>query len=139
MVDKVANGSKMIGNAITIGTAIAKGIAGLNKSLSDVEFKAKLLKLKEQSLDQREVLNGLREFTIKLGEKITELEGKLKLKEKVEFKDPFFYKRDDPNPLCPHCYQDKVNPVYLIKKSWGAYWGGFQCPVCKEKYENSKN
>lgn len=138
MNDDIALGLKTITDATTLVKDLSKEIDALKGSLSDVALKTKVLELKEKVLNQRESLNTLREIYNKLGEKISDLEDKLKMKETIEFKDPFFYKPGDPNPLCPRCYQDKVNLVYLIKKSWGDYWGGFQCPVCKEKYDKAK-
>ena len=61
-----------------------------------------------------------------------DLKEKFKLREKMTFKEPFYFQEGDETPFCPACWELKTIPVHLIfsaNRTDAIYW---HCPVCRQ-------
>lgn len=110
--------------ALDVITA-AKELANAVKKYNDVplmnqvfELQSALLELQQEKMELRKALDAA--------------ESKLRARDKIEKRGQLFYKRDDPEPICPVCWQRDERIVYLPQsQEWN---GGIRrdCRVCKE-------
>ena len=73
-----------------------------------------------------------------LEDKVEALERTLNLKEKLAFKEPFYYLEGDKTPYCPGCWEDKRAGVHLTFTGDYSDSIGWRCPVCKHYYDVPK-
>ncbi len=63
-----------------------------------------------------------------------ELHKALKLRENMQFKEPFYYQEGDETPFCPSCMECKdvaVHVVFVFNNTGATRW---DCPGCKSTY-----
>ena len=78
----------------------AKEIADLIKKLDDVELYRKIIEL------EGEIIELTREKHT-LDERVQNLSKTLNIKEKMTFKQPFYYQKGDDVPFYSHCWETK--------------------------------
>lgn len=80
------------------------------------------------------------DLTIERGELVSEnqeLKEKLALQESMEFRNPYWYQKEDEVPFCPKCYEGSQQKTmsHLTHPPEDFSGGhGRQCRVCKEFY-----
>jgi len=106
----------------------AKEIAELVKKYNDIPLYQKIVELQGQVVD-------LATERLELVSKNQELTGKLAVRSKTEFRNPYYYQEGDEVPLCPTCYDNSSGEkrIHLSHPS-GDYRSGHgrHCRVCKE-------
>jgi DNA repair exonuclease SbcCD ATPase subunit len=109
-----------------------KEVADLVKKVGDIDLNRKIVNL------EGEVLDLTREKR-RLEDRVETLERTLNLKEKLTFKEPFYYLEGDKTPYCPGCWEDKHSAVHV--KHVGDYTSStmWQCTVCKHNYDVDRN
>jgi hypothetical protein len=81
--------------------------ADLAKRVGDIELYRKIVHL------EGEVMDLTREKR-QAEQKIEELEGKLALNSKMNFKQPFYFQESDTVPFCPRCFEKDKTAVHLF-------------------------
>ena len=104
-----------------------KDAADLAKKVGDIELYRKIVHL------EGEVMDLTREKR-QAEEKIEELQRKLALRNKMEFKQPFYYQPGDTVPFCPRCYEKDITAVHLFLEIDRADLRCWDCPDCKKRY-----
>lgn len=75
----------------------------------------------------------------KAQERITELEADLRRRDEMAFRFPFYFKADDPNPLCPHCWETDRCQVHLKTPFHHVGGGvGYACARCEAVYRTDE-
>ncbi len=83
-----------------------KQVADLLKKAGEMDLYRKLVDL------QGEIVN-LSAEKLKTEQENTELKKRLKLKQAMEFKFPYYYQDGDRYPFCRHCWEAKEIAVHL--------------------------
>jgi hypothetical protein len=105
----------------------AKEIAELVKKYNDIPLYQKIVELQVQVVE-------LATERLELFTKNQQLKGKLELKGKTEFKNPYYFQEGDEVPLCPTCYDQSSGDkrIHLSHPSADYASGhGRICRVCK--------
>jgi hypothetical protein len=105
----------------------AKEIAELVKKYNDIPLYQKIVELQGQVVE-------LATERLELFSKNQELTGKLALRNKTEFRNPYYYQEGDEIPLCPTCYDNSSGEkrIHLTHPSNDYDSGhGRYCRVCK--------
>jgi regulator of replication initiation timing len=70
----------------------------------------------------------------------SQLQQTLDLREKMYFKEPFYYQDGDETAFCPACFEsnkhEAVHVVFESTNSEATYW---RCPACQTDYRIPKN
>jgi hypothetical protein len=70
----------------------------------------------------------------------SQLQQALDLREKMQFKAPFYYQEGDETPFCPSCFEsNKHEAVHVLLQYDHSDAFGWQCPICKTPYRIEKN
>ncbi|MGH9684286.1 MAG: hypothetical protein ACRD4S_11845 [Candidatus Acidiferrales bacterium] len=104
-----------------------KEVADLVKKFNDIDLNRRILKLEEEVID-------LSREKRRLDDKVEELERSLRFKGEIEFKEPFYWLKNDQVPYCPVCWEGKnkaVHVTYSHRNNYGEYW---DCKACGAKY-----
>lgn len=105
-----------------------KEVAELVKKFNDIELNRRILNLENEVLD-------LSRDKRRAEERIEDLERKLKFREQLTFKSPFYYRGTDPEPYCPGCWDSKRTAVHLHHTRKPLPIGDcMECPSCKHNY-----
>ncbi|MHB1675320.1 MAG: hypothetical protein ACYCSP_13830 [Acidobacteriaceae bacterium] len=110
----------------------AKEVANAVHEIKNLELYAKVLDLNRGIMD-------LVEQNRKLHAENEDLKKKFQVREKMMFKEPFYYQDGDQTPFCPACWEDKNSAIHLVfaaNREDAIYWN---CPVCKHHYSDKKN
>jgi len=105
--------------------ANAKEIADLVKNTGDVELFKKIVDL------QREIIE-LTKNNRKLSGQVEQLKTSLKNKDKMEYREPFYYLNGDDVPYCPRCWEKDELALHMIADNERSLSGlGYTCTTCK--------
>jgi hypothetical protein len=104
-----------------------KDAADLAKKIGDIELYRKIVHL------EGEVMDLTREKR-QADQKIEELEGKLALKTKMNFKQPFYFQEGDNVPFCPRCFEKDKTAVHLFLDINRDDLQKWECRECKSAY-----
>lgn len=101
----------------------AKEIADLIKKLGDVELYRKIIEL------EGEIIELTREKHT-LDERVQELSDTINTKEKMTFKQPFYYQEGDDVPFCSRCWEKDNTVIHVV--NGGEFHAGIKhtCPNC---------
>ena len=110
----------------------AKEIANSVHEIKNLELYARVLSLHSDIIQLVEDNNRLRAEN-------GELNKKLQLREKMAFKEPFYFQDGDETPYCPSCWETKsfaIHVVFFVDREDATYW---HCPSCKTAYTDKKD
>ena len=110
----------------------AKEIANSVHEIKNLELYARVLNLHSDIIQIVEDNNRLRAEN-------GELNKKLQLREKMAFKEPFYFQDGDGTPYCPSCWETKsfaIHVVFVVDREDATYW---DCPSCKTPYTIKKD
>lgn len=113
----------------------AKTFVGLvkeTKSLlpeKDTEIRNSLLNLQEKALDMQSAMT-------ELAEENRSLNAKLKLKDKMVFRAPYYFQKGDEVPFCPVCFENDEKAIHLHLFDSGNK--GKKCLACKNSWVEEK-
>ena len=68
-----------------------------------------------------------------------DLRNKLQLREKMTFKEPFYYQDGDKTPFCPACWELKNSAIHLIFQFNRADAVRWDCKVCQNIFLDMKD
>ncbi len=101
----------------------AKEIADLIKKLGDAELYRKIIEL------EGEIIELTRENR-SLDDRVEDLTASLKVKQKMRFKEPFYFMGEDKTPYCSKCWDVNSVAVHLFYSGEDLY----DCPSCKNRF-----
>jgi hypothetical protein len=106
----------------------AKEIAELVKKYNDIPLYQKIVELQGQVV-------GLATERLELFTENQDLKGKLDLKAKTRFDNPYYYEEGDPVPLCPKCFAAHGIRIHLSHPTADFIMGhGRKCHNCSEVF-----
>jgi|HubBroStandDraft_6_1064221.scaffolds.fasta_scaffold83021_2 hypothetical protein len=106
-----------------------KEVAELAKTLGNLDLYTRILELRTE-------MNEVNEEKLRLQLRVKELEERIRTKEEMIFKGPFWYRNGDDTPHCPACFEKDNRTIHLVSLDHAAD-GRFHCPVCKFVYYGS--
>jgi regulator of replication initiation timing len=109
----------------------AKDVAKAVQEINNLELYKRVLDLHSDIIELVEANNLLRTEN-------KDLKATLELREKMVFKEPFYYQDGDQTPFCPACWETKNTPVhvtFIFDNRENTRW---DCPSCKHGYLISK-
>lgn len=106
-----------------------KEVAELAKTLGNLDLYTRILELRIE-------MNEVNEEKLNLRLKVNDLEEKIRRKEEMAFKEPFWYRAGDNTPHCPACFEKENRAIHLLALD-NSTQGRFHCPVCKFVYYGS--
>jgi hypothetical protein len=68
-----------------------------------------------------------------------DLKKTIQLREKMVFKEPFYYQEADQTPFCPACWEVKnaaIHVTFVFDNTENTRW---DCPACKSMYLVNKS
>jgi hypothetical protein len=104
-----------------------KEVADLVKKIGDIDLYRKIVKLEGEVID-------LTRSNRSLEERVGELQRAMKFAGELTFKGSFYWQKDDPNPYCAGCWDQKRLAVHLTRVRLPQMGDQMQCPVCKSNY-----
>jgi hypothetical protein len=107
-----------------------KEIAELAKKQGNVELYTKILELQVG-------INEINQEKLALQLKVNDLEERVRIKEQMSFKEPFWYREGDQIPHCSACFEKDHRAVHLVSLDHSTD-GRFHCPVCKFLYNGAR-
>jgi hypothetical protein len=105
----------------------AKDVAALVKKMGNIELYQKIVDL------QSEIV-ALSTENLELQEEKKQLKEQLEVKNKMSFKEPFWYAEGDEVPHCPNCWESEKKAVHLISLGEWSPGPRYDCPSCKMIY-----
>ncbi|MGB8885342.1 MAG: hypothetical protein WCC87_01395 [Candidatus Korobacteraceae bacterium] len=110
-----------------------KDLFKVAEAVNNLDLYKKLTELQTRAME-------LEEENTRLRTEKKDLEEKLRLGEKMIFKEPFYYQDGDETAFCPACFESNkhegVHVVFESTNSEATYW---HCPACKTEYRIPKN
>jgi hypothetical protein len=104
-----------------------KEIAELIKKIGNVELYKRIVELEGEIIDlSREKHQG----EIKLHD----LEKRFTEEKSMEFRKPFIYRKDDPLPHCPKCWEADRKGIHLDGPMREQSGNSYYCHQCKETF-----
>ncbi|OGW84793.1 MAG: hypothetical protein A3C35_05760 [Omnitrophica bacterium RIFCSPHIGHO2_02_FULL_46_11] len=110
----------------------AKDIADVIKKIGDVELYRQIVNLEGQIID-------LTRSNRKLENEIERLREITNYKNKLIFKNPFYYLENDPHPFCPKCWEANRSVVHLDGPLNVVAGSRYDCHNCKDYYIAERN
>ena len=101
-----------------------KEIADLVKKAGDIELWRKIVYAEGEVVELSRTLRTTED-------RVRELENLLRFKDKLSYKEPFFFAEGDAVPYCPSCWESGVIPVHMIIRLRTPNTIGRECPKCK--------
>lgn len=102
-----------------------KEIGDLIKKVGDIELYRRIVNLEGEIID-------LTRDKRHLGEKVQELQRALEFKDRLVFRNSFYWMEGDHEPYCPGCWEAKKLAIHT--STVPEFLGLRQCPVCKHTY-----
>jgi hypothetical protein len=127
--------STLLGS-IKTATEIAKLIKDSDVSLEKAETKLKLAELISALADAKIEVTEVQQTLLDKDTEIRKLQEQFKLKQKLQWEQPYYWLMDDANksgPFCQHCY-DKAQELIRLQGNGEGYW---ECKVCKNNYTDA--
>src|ERR1700674_418409 len=84
----------------------AKEVAKAVEEIHNLELYQRVLNLHSDIIELVEENNRLRDENKELAKTVA-------LKQKMNFKEPFFYQDGDQTPFCPACWEGKDKPIHV--------------------------
>lgn len=109
------------------------------KDVANALHEAKNLELYARVLDINRGIMDLVEENRNLHSENDELKKTLTLREKMTFKEPFFYQEGDSIPFCPTCWELKNVAIHLhfeFAREDATRW---DCKACKNTFMDKKD
>jgi len=106
-----------------------KEIAELAKKQGNIDLYTRILELRLE-------MNEISEEKLKLQLKVNDLEERLRVKDQMSFREPFWYREGDDTPHCSACFEKDSRAVHMVSLDHSLE-GRFQCPVCKFLYHRT--
>jgi len=119
--------------SIKTATDIAKFIKDSDLSLEKAETKLKLADLIGTLADAKLEVIGVQQTLAEAEARVRDLEGQLRTKESLRWKEPAYWVEDglrSDGPFCQKCYDTDGRLVRLL----GDGRGRFECKACKSNY-----
>lgn len=91
---------------MAISTQTFKDIMSLVKKYNDQELLEKIVDLQGQVMEMSQQNLELYQENVDLKKRLTD-------QDEMEFRFPFYYKGDDPNPLCALCWEQDGKQIHL--------------------------
>ncbi len=110
----------------------AKEVANAVHEIKNLELYGRVLDLNRGIMDMVEENRNLRA-------KVEELQQTLQLKEKMVFKQPFYYQNGDATPYCPACWELKNSAIHLIFQFNRPDAIRWDCKVCQNVFMDKKD
>jgi hypothetical protein len=104
-----------------------KKIADVAKKYNDIEFYRKIVELEGEVIE-------LSRRKRQAEDRIEELEKKLALKARMQFKQPFYFQEGDAVPFCPNCYEEQTLAMHVVLKGETDSRASWACPSCRQGY-----
>ena len=123
-------------SSIKTATDIAKLIKDSGLSLKEAEIKLKLSEIISELADANTKIAEIQRQMIEKENEIDKLKNKIKLKGKMIFESPYYWKVEGnkkDGPFCQHCY-DKDNILIRLQGNGGGFW---ECKACKNTDQDS--
>jgi hypothetical protein len=105
----------------------AKQVAAAVHEINNLELYQRVLNLHSDIIE-------LVEQNTRLREENKELTKTVSLKQKMNFREPFFYQEGDNTPFCPSCWESQTTPVHIIFSYENEVETRWDCPSCKTMY-----
>ncbi len=132
--------------SLKTGYELKKLAGNLDSEVEQGELKIQIRKLQENSIEVQDVLLKAkqeildnRETIQEKDNRISELENKLKFKEKLVRQNGKYYEKDESGkptgePYCSRCWDLEKTPIYLtqIEEDY------FRCPECENPFGKRK-
>ncbi|SRR5258706_15236216 len=110
----------------------AKQVAKAVEEIHNLELYQRVLNLHSDIIELVEENNRLRDENKELAKTVS-------LKQKMSFKEPFYYQDGDQTPFCPACWESRNTPVHVLFGYNGQEETRWDCPSCKHMYLIPKN
>jgi hypothetical protein len=127
--------STLLGS-IKTATEIAKLIKDSEMSLEKAEIKLKLAELISALADAKIEVTEVQQALHDKDSEIRKLQEQFKLKQKLQWQQPYYWLMEDSNksgPFCQHCY-DKAQELIRLQGNGDGYW---ECKACKNNYTDA--
>jgi hypothetical protein len=110
------------------------GIIDNAKEIATAVHEIKNLELYERVLNLNAGILEMVEENRKLRIEIEDLNKKLQLQGRMNFKAPFYFQDGDSTPYCSSCWETKTQPIHVVT-IWDSE-GNIRrdCPTCKNSY-----
>lgn len=105
----------------------AKQVAKAVEEIHNLELYQRVLNLHSDIIELVEENNRLR------GEN-QELNRKLELRGKMNFREPFYLQDGDATPYCASCWETKTQAIHVVKDMEDNGETDWHCPACKNSY-----
>ena len=127
-------------SSVKLAIDILKELKIATNSLKDAEIKLKIAELLEAITEVKLKLVEAQDENIELRETIKKLEHSLSEKEKVIFRDGYYFLAEPQEgkpegPFCTNCYTTK-NMLSLLTEVKGPFrrFGKYECPSCEKHF-----
>jgi hypothetical protein len=110
------------------------GILDNAKEIASAVHEIQNLDLYRRVLDLNAGIMDLVDENRKLHAEIEDLQKKLQLREKMTFKEPFYFQDGDNTPFCPACWECKASAIHLHVANDSAAATLWHCAVCKSNF-----
>lgn len=104
-----------------------KEVADLVKKVGDIELYRRIIEL------EGEVIEVTRENRL-MEAKVEQLESLLRLKEKMDFREPFYFYEGDSVPYCPRCWEADKKAVHVVTIFSDTSRQRWDCPQCSKMF-----
>jgi len=106
-------------------------IVGLLKKGATIEAQEKIMELRETCVALQDEVHALKE-------KIKALEESLRFSGTLEYREPFYFQKDDACPFCPRCWEKDRRAIHLAPERAQSGVRARMCPECKAEYKTGK-
>jgi regulator of replication initiation timing len=110
----------------------AKQVAKAVEEIHNLELYQRVLNLHSDIIELVEENNRLRTEN-------QDLKKTVQLREKMVFKEPFYFQEGDETPFCPACWESKNTAAHVIFVVTNEELTRWDCPSCKHVYLVKKN
>lgn len=108
------------------------------KELATAVHEIKNLELYAKVLDLNRGIMDLIEENRQLHSETEDLRKKLQLREKMVFKEPFYFQEADQTPFCPACWELKNDAIHLVFQFNSEDAVRWDCKVCRNTFMDQK-
>jgi len=124
-------------SGIKAASDIAKIIKDSGTSLESAEIKFKLAELIDALADAKIEIADFKELLFKKDDEIKDLKKAISIKQKVVWKEPYYFVIDgseEDGPFCQRCFDVETNLIRLQSPYKNGYW---ECTECDKNFTDS--